>query len=333
MKRLTYNTILILLFLSCNNNAAINDVYEIENDFWLISMDEVANSFENRDEIKSIDSPEFIKVSEVNFIFDHELVYSVKENDIVKIYPIKILASHEIVNDSIDNKYFAITYCPKTRSGLSFNREINGKVTEFGVSGMLYKNNLMPYDRNTKSVWSQMLGLCVSGKLIGTKIEYIPMITIKWETIKTLYPDALVLKHDNYDETCNFKSEGNGNDDNDNTEGYDKGGLFMGAIFGNKVELYNYQSLKQDLTFSKIGNMMLGSQKSFYISSFQLLKGKEYVILSDELPLILSDSEGNKWDIFGYNITSGKRLSAYYSYTASLWAWEEFYDVTDVYGF
>ena len=77
--------------------------------------------------------------------------------------PHNILWWHEIAN--FDELGLAVTYCPLTGSSIAFHRSgVDG--AQFGVSGLLYKNNLVMYDRTAvdgeDSLWPQMLagGFC-----------------------------------------------------------------------------------------------------------------------------------------------------------------------------
>ena len=320
--------LLTLLWNSCSKS----ELQKIENKNtdanWLIPVNEILNTFESKDHIQSIDSPIFTKASNILFMKDNETVFAIKELDIVKVYPVKIMQQHEIVNDSIGKLYFAVSYCPQTKSGICFNRQINGKLSEFGVSGMLYKENLMPYDRNTESIWSQMLGKCVYGQYSGTKFETIMMITTNWQTIKKAYPKALVLT-----ETIS-KSEGNGSDNNsDNTDKFSAGAFFYGIVNSSQVELYSYESLKEQIADIKQGKLIIGSEALNYINGFKQDRLVLYRIVQDSLPLVLADNEGNKWDMFGYALEGkrkGDRLHIVNAYSASLWAWEAFYEINKV---
>ena len=93
----------------------------------------------------------------------------------------------------IDNIHFALTYCPLTGTALNWNREINGNVTTYGVSGLLYNSNLMPYDRESNSTWSQLELQCVNGELIGQRAEILPHFETTFETAKLFFPNARVL--------------------------------------------------------------------------------------------------------------------------------------------
>jgi hypothetical protein len=73
-----------------------------------------------------------------------------------RAYPHKILDWHEIINDEIGGKPVAITFCPLTGTSIGIERSLEGSPVEFGVSGFLFRNNLILYDRISESYWSQM---------------------------------------------------------------------------------------------------------------------------------------------------------------------------------
>lgn len=72
-------------------------------------------------------------------------------------------------------------------------REIDGREFSFGVSGKLIRNVLVMYDRQTQSLWSQLLGESVSGEMTGTPLEFLPTWHTSWSQWKELHPDTLAL--------------------------------------------------------------------------------------------------------------------------------------------
>ncbi len=74
-----------------------------------------------------------------------------------------------------------------------YSRNINGNVLDFGVSGKLIMNVLVMYDRQTDSLWSQLLGEAVEGELKGEALEYLPSWQTTWEDWKTRHPETLAL--------------------------------------------------------------------------------------------------------------------------------------------
>ena len=85
--------------------------------------------------------------------------------------PHNILLWHEIVNLQVGGASVAVTYCPLTGSSLAFDRSsVNG--AELGVSGLLFNNNLLMYDRNsTQSLWPQMLRQSTCGPRSGAALQ------------------------------------------------------------------------------------------------------------------------------------------------------------------
>jgi len=75
-----------------------------------------------------------------------------------------------------------------------YSRIIDGEEYTFGVSGKLIMNVLVMYDRQTGTLWSQLLGEAVDGPLKGTKLEFLPAWQTTWEDWKTTHPDTLALR-------------------------------------------------------------------------------------------------------------------------------------------
>ncbi len=182
------------IFPSFHKRIVLKDGSEIFNpsfeninlaDDWLIDKKFIFSG-SIKDGIKSIDKPNFIEATSKEFIDDNfykslsgeELVTAVQIGNEIHIYPQRILEYHEIVNDKIGDQYFTLSFCPFTGTSRAWNREFDGKIHEFGVSGLLYNNNLILYDRLTDSHWSQIFDMSVNGSLIGKKISTIQV----WET-------------------------------------------------------------------------------------------------------------------------------------------------------
>ena len=192
--------ILFFLITSCSEDGQPSPVTinnpntpnNSNNSSWLVPLNEVRDGGPGKDGIPSIDNPIFQSVSEASFP-DDELVIGLKWDDEVRVYPHYILDWHEIVNDDLGPVSVAVTYCPLTGTTIGWDRQVNGENTTFGVSGLLYNSNLMPYDRRTNSTWSQMRLDCVNGELISTEINTIQLVETSWGTMKELYPNAMVF--------------------------------------------------------------------------------------------------------------------------------------------
>mgnify|MGYP005638502217 FL=1 len=75
-----------------------------------------------------------------------------------------------------------------------YSRIIDGDEYTFGVSGKLIMNVLVMYDRQTETLWSQLLGQAVDGPLKGTNLEFLPAWQTTWEDWKTTHPNTLALR-------------------------------------------------------------------------------------------------------------------------------------------
>ncbi|NJN43921.1 MAG: DUF3179 domain-containing protein [Anaerolineae bacterium] len=75
-----------------------------------------------------------------------------------------------------------------------YSRIIEGEEFSFGVSGKLIRNVMVMYDRQTGTLWSQLLGEAVQGELQGTKLEFLPSLQTTWADWKTQNPNTLALR-------------------------------------------------------------------------------------------------------------------------------------------
>ena len=182
-------TLLLILFLQIACEDTVSSSTQISGE-WLIPQNEVFDGGPGKDGIPAISNPSLVRNSSINYMKNDDLVIGVKFDGEIRGYPHPILDWHEIINDKINDNYFSITYCPLTGSTINYNRDLNGNITTFGVSGLLYNTNLIPYDRATNSNWSQMKLLCVNGELKGKTPETYITIETSWATWKRIFPDA-----------------------------------------------------------------------------------------------------------------------------------------------
>lgn len=70
---------------------------------------------------------------------------------------------------------------------------IHGRRYEFGVSGRLYMRNLLLFDRETGSLWSQLLSEAVTGPLAGARLKMLRAENTTWGVWKHEHPGTRVL--------------------------------------------------------------------------------------------------------------------------------------------
>lgn len=159
----------------------------------LIPLDEVVSGGPPPDGIPAIDRPQFVPISEVDFLGSEEPVIAFERNGDVRAYPIQILTWHEIVNDVVGGEPVAVTFCPLCNSAIVFDRRVGDLVLDFGTSGRLFKSDLVMYDRQTKSLWPQIERRAVVGTLIGQSLSALPSQMISWGEWRAAHPGGTVL--------------------------------------------------------------------------------------------------------------------------------------------
>ena len=133
----------------------------------LIPEDEIFFGGPPKDGIPSLDNPKFVNAAQTR-LHDEDRVLALKRNGIAKAYPLRILNWHEIVNDRFGDEGIIIIYCPLCGSGTASKAKVVGNSLQFGVSGLLYNSDVLMYDRQTQSLWSQILSQAVTGPMKGT---------------------------------------------------------------------------------------------------------------------------------------------------------------------
>lgn len=318
------NKILLLacigLLYSCSTSNTIDEnSLPTSSSEWSIPLSEVLDGGPGKDGIPALVNPSFTDVQGVNYLNDADLVIGFKNASDIRAYPHAILDWHEIVNDNINDVSVAVTYCPLTGTGFGWNRIINQVETTFGVSGLLYNTNLIPYDRATDSNWSQILNKSVNGTLIGEKADLIELFETDWETWKSIYPNTQVLSIDTgFSRTYGTSPYG---DYNTNNSAF----LFPvpkdtrlplkervhAIISENQAKAYRFSNFQSNNiirdTFMGKNYLIVGNAN--FIVSFELIGefsmlNFEYVYNGSEI--LVNDSEGNQWNIFGEAISGPK---------------------------
>lgn len=149
-----------------------------------------------RDCIPSIDSPKYVPASEAHHVAEDDRVIAISVNGDKRAYPARIMDRHEIVNDTIGGKPVAVTWCPLCGSAVGIERKLDGKVTEFGVSGVLYNSDLVFYDRESNTLWDQIETKGIVGPRTGEMLKLVPLTMTTWSRWRDAHPDTLVLSAD-----------------------------------------------------------------------------------------------------------------------------------------
>jgi len=249
---------------------------------------------------------------------------------------------HEIVNENFNNNPIAITYCPLTGTAIGWQSEINNIKLDLGVSGLLYNNNLIAFDRNTGTLISQMLSRGINGSLSEEEARNINLVEMNIDSWKNLYPNAKVLSFDTgFDRDYQRYPYGNYRTVNDllfPQQIIDKR-LFakervLGVKESNAAKAFRFSTVENSLVESNIGGkdiiIFTGPGGSSYLQAYyaEASYGKlSFEKVSDNSKAVAKDQFNNRYDIFGQVIegpNAGAQLGAPVAYIGYWVAWSSF---------
>lgn len=317
---------------------------------WLIPAAKVVDGGPGKDGIPSINSPKFESAATTNTLQPNNLVVGVIGNDGPKAYSHRMLDWHEIANDVLDQEPVSIIYCPLTGTATGWSRKLDGVETTFGVSGLLYQNNIIPYDRKTDSRWSQMQNVCVNGTLAGKRPTFFQVVETTWDIWKTMYPDTKVMSETSTTgRNYNLYPYGDYRTNNDryvfpvlrNDPRLGSKDRVLGVIIDstnikNGVLAYpisRFADSTHVLNETVLGDEIVvvgDARRNFAVCYKRKLNGTTltFTAIQDGNQLLMQDQEGNQWDIFGVaqnGPRKGQKLDHVLSYIGYWFAWAEFY--------
>lgn len=142
-------------------------------------------------------SPEFEFESEPR-LQPTDAVIGLERGGAARAYPLRVLNWYEVVNDDFPaddgtEGPILVTYCPLCRTGIAAERVVRDTRTQFGVSGRLYRDNLVLYDELTSSLWSQVRAQAIRGPMTGERLTLVPATLTSWDDWRRQYPGTTVL--------------------------------------------------------------------------------------------------------------------------------------------
>ena len=159
-----------------------------------VNIGEIESGGPPKDGIPAIDEPKFISIKQADqWLNSQEPVIVLTLNEQVHAYPLQVLIYHEIVNDELADIPVIVTFCPLCNASIIFDRRVDGRVLDFGVTGKLRKSDMIMYDRQTESWWQQFTGKGIVGEYTGTVLKQIPANIVAYGDFRESYPRGLVL--------------------------------------------------------------------------------------------------------------------------------------------
>lgn len=228
-----------------------------------------------------------------------------------------------------------------------YSREIDGQEYTFGVSGKLIMNTLVMYDRQTNSLWGQIIGEAVEGPLKGSKLEFIPAVHTNWADWKSKYPDTLALVKGYSGYFSRYESYYNNSrpgvigeteqDDRLRTKEF-----VLGVEHAGQTVAYPYRVLNdQPVVNDQIGltpilvvfNSESGAAVAF---NRQINDGRTLTFIAQDEQNLIDEETGSSWHAFkGVAVAgslTGEKLEPL-KYTLVFWfSWKDWYPDSRIFG-
>jgi hypothetical protein len=125
-----------------------------------------------------------------------ELVLGVSLGNESRAYPLNVLNEEprrKVVNDMLAGQAIVATWCDACHSGIVYARTVEDRTLTFAVSGQLWKDSMVLYDRETRTLWSQFSGEAKQGLLKGGRLQPLPSVVTDWASWRRLHPQSTVL--------------------------------------------------------------------------------------------------------------------------------------------
>ena len=137
----------------------------------MVPRESIRGGGPTRDRIRSVDAPEFVSPPEAPWSPPAAPVIGLAVGGVARAYPIHLMEYHQVVNDELGGTPVVVGFDPLTAIPRAWKRSVDGKVLEFGVSGLLYDGQFLLYDRETESLWAHYTGRAVAGPMAGKQLE------------------------------------------------------------------------------------------------------------------------------------------------------------------
>ncbi|MDP6651035.1 MAG: DUF3179 domain-containing (seleno)protein, partial [Gammaproteobacteria bacterium] len=215
-----------------------------------------------------------------------------------------------------------VSYCPLTGSAVLWKGFVDSTDASFGVSGLLHNSNLVLYDRETKSLWSQMLEQSISGQQVTRIPDKLQLVETSWETWLEMYPQTLLLNIELNEFSFPYERYPYGLyltdssllypvNNSDDTRLHRKERV-LGINVGEASKIFPLSSFNQTVSVvnDSVGNMDVVAAGSapqnfavVYNRQLEDCTTLDFSSVENQLPIVMVDNKGSQWDVFGRAVT------------------------------
>lgn len=183
-----------LIVAGCQTGGGVVNIPDANLDC-TIPTAQILDGGPGKDGIPALDNPTLVGPGDAGasyLLSDDRVMGLVVDGQPIAV-PLNIQWWHEIVNFDLGDHRLAVTHCPLTGSSIVFDRRPARNAT-FGVSGLLFMNNLIMFDRNTdESLWPQMARGARCGPKSNLSLPAVASLEITWAGWRELHPQTQVV--------------------------------------------------------------------------------------------------------------------------------------------
>lgn len=306
---------------------------------WLIPIDEVVDTGSGKSGIPALNFPRKIRPVQAEYLSNEDSVIGVLINNTPLAYPEIILNWHEIINDSVNGFHFSVTHSPLSGVSRVYSRSAGNRLAN---AGLVYRQNLIFYDESTNTNWLQYTGQAINGEQLGRALTPVSFLKTRWDTWQSLYPDTEVITSETgYQRNYNRYPYGNYR----NADYFFYRSTFTDTLLPPKTQVVGLSTERSSKAYvaadlSTSAEVMVDTIRDtpvlFYASrarqlyaAFQLsgLPASSYTPVSDELPVIVTDTLGNRINFSGQVVTGpdiGTELQPVATEKTFWFTWQQF---------
>jgi hypothetical protein len=164
-----------------------------------IALEEVVWGGVPIDGIPPLEHPPRVAAAQAGFLSGRETVFGVSAGGVHHAWPARYLSWHEMVNDTVGGEPVSLSFCTLCNTAIAYSgRSPAGGPWTFGTSGLLYRSNKLMVDRQTWTLWSQLTGEPVVGRMAEApiRLELVPVTVTTWGDWVRAHPGTTVTKLD-----------------------------------------------------------------------------------------------------------------------------------------
>ncbi len=129
-----------------------------------------------------------------NRIYPKEFVLGIVIDGKARAYPFSALSRQPVVNDVFQTVPLLVAFEQESATVMAFTRRANGHILSFKRTQVTEKKGLFLTDDATGSYWDGLTGRAVRGRLMGQKLEPLPVTSSFWFGWVDNYPKTEIFR-------------------------------------------------------------------------------------------------------------------------------------------